>query len=77
MHPTCQRNQAETLGHVRVRRPISCFLTVQQLPVEHGHSRHATNELEVGEVVLVAQAGVGVDLEGVVVPGITEFVVTV
>lgn len=36
--------------------------------MKHGHPRHAPDELEVGEVVLVAQAGVGVDLEGVVVP---------
>lgn len=43
-------------------------LTVQQFSMEHGHSCHASDELEVGEVILVAQARVGVDLEGVVVP---------
>lgn len=36
--------------------------------MKHGHSRHTSNELEIGEVVLVAQAGVGVDLQSVVVP---------
>lgn len=43
-------------------------LTVQEFSVKHGHSRHASNELEIGEVVLIAQARVGVDLQGVVVP---------
>ena len=40
--------------------------------MEHGHSSHTTNELEVGQVVLVTQARVGVDLEGVVVSGVTH-----
>ena len=35
--------------------------------MENGHPSHAANELEVGEVVLIAQAGVGVDLESVVI----------
>lgn len=36
--------------------------------MKHGHSCHAPNELEVGEVVLITQTRVGVDLESIVVP---------
>lgn len=36
--------------------------------MKHGHSRHTSNELEIGEVVLITQARVGVDLQSVVVP---------
>lgn len=43
-------------------------LTVQEFSMKHGHSRHTSNELEIGEVVLITQARVGVDLQSVVVP---------
>lgn len=36
--------------------------------MKHSHSCHASDELEVGEVILIAQARVGIDLESVVVP---------
>lgn len=40
--------------------------------MKHGHSCHTSDELEIGEVILVAQAGVGIDLESVVVPADTQ-----
>ena len=40
--------------------------------MKHGHSCNTSDELEVGEVILVAQARVGIDLESVVVPADTE-----
>ena len=36
--------------------------------MEHSHSCHTSNELEIGEVVLITQTRVGVDLQSVVVP---------
>ena len=38
----------------------------------HGHSRHTPDELKIGEVILITQARVGIDLESVVVPGKTR-----
>lgn len=40
--------------------------------MKHGHSCDTSNELEIGEVILIAQARVGIDLEGVVVPAQTR-----
>lgn len=37
--------------------------------MKHGHSCHTSDELEIGQVILIAQARVGVDLQSVVVPG--------
>ena len=42
--------------------------TVEQLAVVDRHAGNAPDELEVGEVVLVAEAWVGVHLQGVVIP---------
>lgn len=36
--------------------------------MKHGHSCHTSNELKIGEVVLITQTRVGVDLQSVVVP---------
>ncbi len=36
--------------------------------MKHSHSCDSSDELEIGEVILVAQTGVGIDLESVVVP---------
>lgn len=47
-------------------------LTIQQFSMKHSHSCHTSDELEIGEVILIAQAGVGVDLECVVVPAETR-----
>lgn len=47
-------------------------LTIQQFSMKHSHSCHTPDELEIGEVILVAQAGVGVDLESVVVAAETR-----
>lgn len=47
-------------------------LTIQQFSMKHSHSCHTPDELEIGEVILIAQAGVGVDLECVVVPAETR-----
>lgn len=47
-------------------------LTIQEFPVKHGHSCNPSNKLEVGEVVFVAQARVGIDLESVVISGETR-----
>ncbi len=40
--------------------------------MKHGHPCHTSNELEIREVILVAQARVGIDLECVVVPAETR-----
>lgn len=40
--------------------------------MKHGHSCNTPNELEIGEVILIAQAGVGIYLESVVVSGETQ-----
>lgn len=37
--------------------------------MKHSHSCHTADELEIGEVILIAQAGVWIYLESVVVPG--------
>ena len=46
--------------HHLVERPDE--EAVEEFAVEDGHPGHPTDELEVGEVVLVAHPGVGVDL---------------
>ena len=40
--------------------------------MKHGHSCNTPDELEIGEVILVAQARVGINLESVVVSGETQ-----
>lgn len=40
--------------------------------MKHSHSCHTTYELEIGEVVLIAKARVGIDLQSVVVPEQTQ-----
>lgn len=36
--------------------------------MKHGHSCHTTDEFEIGEMILVAEARVGIDLESVIIP---------
>lgn len=36
--------------------------------MKHSHSCHTPDELEVGEVILIAKTRVGINLQGVVVP---------
>lgn len=40
--------------------------------MKHGHPCNTPDELEIGEVILIAQAGVGIYLESVVVSGETR-----
>lgn len=40
--------------------------------MKHGHPCHTPDEFEIGEVIFIAQARVGIDLESVVVPGQTQ-----
>lgn len=43
------------------------YLTIQQFSMKHGHSCHTTYELKIGEVIFVAEAGVGIDLKSVII----------
>lgn len=58
------------------RNNDNCFmesrLTIQQLAMVHSHASHTANEFEVGQVVLITQARVGVDLQCVVIPAQTH-----
>lgn len=36
--------------------------------MKHSHSRHTSDELEIGKMILIAEARIRIDLESVIVP---------
>lgn len=67
-----KRDQPKQTQHQQRRMYSIKQRTIQQFSMKHSHSCHTSDELEIGEVILVAQAGVGVDLESVVVTAETR-----
>lgn len=47
-------------------------LTIQELPMIDSHPSHTANELEVWEMVFIAQPRIWIDLQSVVIPAMNE-----
>lgn len=65
---SCRKNKKLRL--YRTTNNIKCFVcfcTVQEFSMKHCHSCHASNKLEVRQMVLVAEPRVRVDLKSVIV----------